>query len=137
MSAFTNDAEKEMSRLILGTGPLVGPMPSGQVWLALHNSDPGETDVPASEVTGAGYTRMEVVSGFTLTQLVDTWGGILNTIVQYPAAQASWGTVTHFTVRRQVSGGQAWFYGAFSAGVAVASGDVFVIPSGSLAVLFD
>lgn len=130
----TNWYEAALLEFSLNGVPLPNA-PSGDVWFALHTSNPGETDAAGTEVSGAGYARAKVTSGFTAGgQSSDFAVTTLNQDVLFPRASGAWGTATHITVRNSATSGQAYYHSALDDSYPIVSGDVFVLPSGSVLI---
>ena len=85
--------------------------------LALFTTDPAE-DGSGTEVSGGSYARETVA--FTIT--ADTAAN--TSAVEFTAATASWGTVTHCAVYDAASGGNMIAYAALDSSIAVGIGDV-------------
>jgi len=99
-------------------------------YIGLFTTDPGETGA-GTEVSGGSYARTAVtmsVSGNTATN---------SAAVEFSAATASWGTITHIGVMDASSGGTMIVHAALDASKAIASGDVFRIPAGDLDITLD
>jgi len=101
-------------------------------YLALFTSDPAE-DASGTEVStsGTAYARQTVafsVSGNLATN---------SAAVEFPTATASFGTVTHIGVFDASTSGNLIAYSALSASKAIATGDVFRVPSGDLDITLD
>jgi hypothetical protein len=99
-------------------------------YIGLFTTDPGETG-SGTEVSGGSYARTAVtltVSGNTATN---------SAAVEFAAATASWGTITHIGVMDASSGGAMIVHAALDASKAIASGDVFRIPAGDLDITLD
>ena len=77
-------------------------------------------------MSGSGYVRKAI----TFTTSGDTTSN--NAAVEFPTATGSWGTVTHVGVFDASTSGNLMVYATLSASKAVASGDVFRVPSGDL-----
>lgn len=101
-------------------------------YLALFTSNPAE-DASGTEVStsGTAYARQTVafsVSGNLATN---------SAAVEFPTATASFGTVTHIGVFDASTSGNLIAYSALSASKAIATGDVFRVPSGDLDITLD
>ncbi len=104
-----------------------GSTVAGSLYLALHTADPGEAGTAATnEISYTGYARRPVPrdsSGFTVSGNSVT----LTANVDFGKMTAgAGGTVTHFSVVKEVSGASVVLYkGAVSPTIVVAAG---VIP---------
>ena len=100
--------------------------PPSTVYLALYTSAPGAGDT-GTEVSGGGYARQAV------TFSPASGGQIVNSAdVVFPAATASWGTITHVGVRDAATGGNLLYYAALSTVKTIAAGDQIKFPAGQL-----
>lgn len=94
-------------------------------YIGLFTTDPGEAG-SGTEVSGGSYARTAVtfsVAGDTASNTAD---------VEFAAATASWGTVTHLAVFDASTGGNIIAYGALSASKAIGTGDIFRVAAGDL-----
>ena len=60
-----------------------------------------------------------------------------NAAIEFPTATASFGTVTHIGVFDASTSGNLIAYSALSASKAIATGDVFRVPTGDLDITLD
>lgn len=97
---------------------------AGSLYLALHTGDPGEAgSATTNEIAYTGYARQAVArsgSGFTVSGASVT----LANNVDFPEMTGgAGGTVTYFSVVKEVSGASVILYsGAVSPSIAVANG---------------
>lgn len=97
---------------------------AGSLYLALHTGDPGEAGTATtSEIAYTGYARQAVArssAGFTVSGSSVT----LTNNVDFPEMTGgAGGTVTYFSVVKEVSGASVILYsGAVSPSISVASG---------------
>jgi len=110
---------------LLGTGSWAAP---AQVYVGLYTSAPSDAG-GGTEVSGGSYARQAV--DFDAAS-----GGATNpdADVEFPAATASWGTVTHVGIFDAITSGNLLMWGALSASKAVGNGDQLVIPAANLDV---
>jgi len=119
-----------------GIGDAGGLQPSaaaGNLFIALHTADPGETgNQSTSEAAYTGYARVSVArsaGGFTVAG-----NQVSNTAtVQFGECTAGSATVTYFSVGVATSGATAILYrGALSASRAISAGITPLFNSGAL-----
>jgi len=126
--SFTNLHETSVLTWSLTTGSVTRPT----AWyVALFTSDPTDTGSAGTEVSGGSYTRTAAtfsVSGDTAT---NTAG------IEFPAATASWGAISHIGIMDASSGGNMLVHAALSTAKTIADGDVFRIPTGDLDITLD
>ena len=120
--SLTNTFETTVLTWLLTNGAATRPT----AWyVALFTTDPGETGA-GTEISGGSYARTAVT--FTVTG--DTASNSAG--VEFPAATANWGTITHIGIMDASSGGNMIIHAALTASKAIADGDVFRIPTGDL-----
>lgn len=96
-------------------------------FLSLHVAAP-----PTGEVAGLNYIRQPVT--FAKTAGPDPSVYRNSALIQFPAAGSEWGTVTHFGIWTDVSGGQLLAYNAVSTAKPIEADDVARWPIGALIV---
>ena len=100
------------------------------VYVGLFTTNPAE-DGSGTEVSGGSYARQSgsfTTSGNTATT---------SAAIEFPTATASWGTITHVGIYDASSAGNLLAYAALTASKAIASGDVFRIPTGDIDITLD
>jgi hypothetical protein len=125
--SFTNFLETEILDHVFAGAAYSAP---GTHYLGLFTSAPGETG-GGTELSGSAYVRKSVAfttSGNTTSN---------NAAIEFPTATGSWGTVTHVGVFDASSSGNLMAYATLSASKAIATGDVFRVPSGDLDITLD
>jgi hypothetical protein len=125
--SFTNFLETEILDHVFAGAAYSAP---GTHYLGLFTSAPGETG-GGTELSGSAYVRKSVAfttSGNTTSN---------NAAIEFPTATGSWGTVTHVGVFDASSSGNLMAYAALSSSKAIATGDVFRVPSGDLDITLD
>lgn len=91
------------------------------VYLALFLSDP-DRDASGQEVTGAGYTRKQLVSA------APALGVLTNEIeVLFPVALDDWGVISHMAIFDAPVGGNLLFFGPWNIVKEIFEGDQFVV----------
>ena len=125
--SFSNHLETEILDHVFGGNAYTAP---GTLYLALHTANPDE-DGSGTEVSGGSYARQAgsfTVSGNTATTTA---------AIEFPTATATWGTITHIGIYDASSAGNLLAYAALTASKAIASGDVFRIPTGDIDITLD
>jgi hypothetical protein len=143
MANLTNTAENRLTDHVIRGEPLSLPAS----WhIGLFTADPGETGV-GTEVSGGSYARVAVARSLTAfsgtqgagTTVASTGSGgrsSNNAAIVFPAATASWGTVTHIGIFDAATGGTMWFYGPLAAPSVINSGSVFEMLANQLGITF-
>lgn len=126
--SFTNAFETD----VLSWGLTADSVTRPTAWyIGLFTSDPTDTGAAGTEVTGGSYAR--IAATFTVTgDTASNSGGI-----EFPAATADWGTVSHIGVFTASSGGTMLVHAALTTAKTIATGDVFRIPTGDLDITLD
>jgi hypothetical protein len=126
--SFTNSFETTTLTWALTTGSVTRPT----TWyVGLFTSDPTETGAAGTEVTGGSYAR----TGVSFTVTGDT--ATNSAAVEFAAATAGWGTITHIGIMDASSGGNMIVHAALSVSRAILDGDVFRIDTGNLDITLD
>ena len=125
--SFSNNAENLLLNWVLTTGTVTRPT----AWyVALFTTDPTDADT-GTEVSGGSYARTAVTFSVTGNAATNTGG------VEFPAATANWGTVSHIGVYDASTSGNLIFHSALTTAKAITDGDVFRIPTGDLDFTLD
>jgi hypothetical protein len=125
--SFSNNAENLLLNWVLTTGSVTRPT----AWyVGLFTDDPTDADT-GTEVSGGSYARTAVTFSVTGNAATNTGG------VEFPAATASWGTVSHIAVYDASTGGNMIFHSALTTAKTITDGDVFRIPTGDLDFTLD
>lgn len=125
--SFSNNAENLLLNWVLTTGSVTRPT----AWyVGLFTSDPTDADT-GTEVSGGSYARTAVTFSVAGNAATNTAG------VEFPAATASWGTVSHLAVYDASTGGNMIFHSALTTAKTITDGDVFRIPTGDLDFTLD
>ena len=125
--SFSNYLETELLDHVFANNAYTSP---SAVYVSLHTANPDE-DASGAEVSGGSYAR--VAGSFTVSGNTAT----TSAAVEFATATASWGTITHVGVWDASSAGNMLAYAALTASKAIASGDVFRIPTGDLDITLD
>ena len=125
--SFSNHAENLVLDWLLTNGTATRPT----AWyVGLFTSDPTDADT-GTEVSGGSYARTAVTFSVTGNAATNT------AAVEFPAATASWGTVSHIAIYDASTSGNMLFHTALDIAKAITDGDVFRIPTGDLDFTLD
>ena len=125
--SFSNNAENLLLSWVLTNGSVTRPT----AWyVGLFTTDPTDADT-GTEVSGGSYARTAVTFSVTGNAATNTGG------VEFPAATADWGTVSHIAVYDASTGGNMIFHSALTTAKSITDGDVFRIPTGDLDFTLD
>jgi len=126
--SFVNAFETTVLQWSLTTDSVTRPT----TWyVGLFTSDPTDTGAAGTEVSGGSYARTAVTFSVTGDTASNT------AAVEFPAATANWGTVSHIGVHDASTGGNMLVHAALSASKVITDGDVFRIPTGDLDITLD
>jgi hypothetical protein len=127
--SLTNAFETSTLKYLLTTDTVTRPT----AWyIGLFTSDPTDTGVAGTEVSGSGYARTAATFSVTGNTASNTAG------IEFPAASGgAWGTVGWIGIMDASSGGNMIIHAALTTAKAIADGDVFRIPTGDLDVTLD
>ena len=145
MSAMTNYLENKLIDQIFRGVAYTFP---GTLYVSLFTAAPSDA-AGGTEVTGGNYGRVSVVAnatnwaatnaaGSTANPSTGTGGTTSNNgVLTFPTPSADWGTITHFGIWDNTSGGNLLFWGALSASKAVFTSDAVSIQISQLQVQID
>lgn len=135
MSALTNYTENQIINHVFRSATFVKPT---GLFVGLINS---VTDIEAgsvTEVTGAGYARVARIPLDANWNATTTNGTTANTAsLQFPAATADWGTVTHFGIWDAATGGNLLIYAPLTAARTITNGTTPSFGAGALTFQVD
>ena len=125
--SFSNTYETNVLKWALNADAVTRPT----AWyVALFTTDPTDADT-GTEVSGGSYARTAVTFSVTGNLATNSAG------VEFPAATASWGTVSHIGVYDASTGGNLIIHSALTTAKAITDGDVFRIPLNDLDFTLD
>lgn len=131
MSAASNFSENLALNWLLTTSAATRPT----AWhIGLFKNTSGqaganlEAGVLTDEISGGSYARQSVA--FTVTNDSAT----NSATITFPAATASWGTVTHIAIMNAASGGNVLFWGPVTVAKTIDTGDTFQITQNNITV---
>jgi hypothetical protein len=120
--SFSDTFETTVLTWVLTDGSATRPT---SWYVALFTDNPTDAGT-GTEITGGSYARTAVT--FTVTG--DTASN--SAAVEFPAATANWGTITHIGVYDASTSGNLIFHSELTASKAITTGDVFRISTGDL-----
>ena len=125
MAEFSDFLENALINAVLRNTAYTSPT---TVYVALFTSDPTDANT-GTEVSGGSYARQSA------TFDAPSNGVTQNTAdIQFPAATASWGTVTHLGLYDASTSGNLLFHTDLDTNKTIDTGDVFKITAGNLTV---
>lgn len=127
MAALTDFAENSILNWLFRNGSATTLPTSWYIALFTAVADGEASSV--TEVSGGSYARTAIARNDT-THWKDpstATQGLVNNVadITFPAATASWGTITHVGVYDASTSGNLFFYGALTASRVVSSGATF------------
>lgn len=106
------------------------------VYVALFTVAPSDSG-GGTEVTGGSYARAAVTNNSTNWPNASGGSKSNGTLIAFPAATASWGTVVAFAIFDASSAGNMLYWGSLTTSVAVASGRTAQFQIGSITITED
>jgi len=101
---------------------------SKTVYLALYTDDPTDADT-GTEISGGSYARQSITFG------APSNGTSTNSAaIEFPAATANWGVITHVGIRDALTSGNLLYHTALDASKTINNGDIFKILTSNLSV---
>lgn len=123
MSAMSDYLENKILDHVLANTTYTSPT---TVYIGLSTGSFAD-DNSGTELTGNGYARQAMAFDAAVSGATDNTSN-----VDFPAATASWGTVSHYGLFDASTGGNLLIHGAFTASKAIGTGDVLRIAAGEL-----
>ncbi len=134
MAAMTDYLENSLRAHCFRTASFAKPTVLAVALFTAAPTDAGG----GTEVTGGAYARVNrapLDANWTAASATD---GLTDNaaVITFPAATASWGTVTHFAIFDALTAGNMLIWGALTASKTVGAGDTFSFNAGDLDVVF-
>jgi len=136
MGSFSNDLENKLLDHVLGGGDYsrLATVYVGLWTSALSDSSTGSS---AGEVSGGSYGRVAVPNNATNWPAASNGAKANGTVIAFPSATGSWGTVTYFAILSAASAGTIIGWAALSQSKAIGSGDTASFAIGDLDITLD
>ena len=137
MASFSDYSENKVLNYLLRGNAFAVP----KLYLALFTSSNGlEANTPLTQTevatSGTGYARVAIPSYTAFSDAAS--GSSSNTVtVEFPVAQADWGTITHGALMDAATGGNVIWWSALSAPRVVYSGDTIRFAPATTVVTLD
>ena len=125
MSAMSDYLENAFLDHFTGTTSTTAP---SAVYLGLSTASMNDDD-SGTELSGSGYARQAITFGSSSSGTITS-----NAAVEFPAATASWGSVSHWAIYDASSAGNQLFHGSFATAKPIATGDILKVASGDLSI---
>jgi hypothetical protein len=109
-------------------------------WVALSTTTPTDTGTNFTEPSGNGYARVSKTNdtaAWSAATAADPTVKANLSVITFPAATGSWGTVTHVGLFTVASGGTPVDWAALSASQAISSGTTASFAAGALTTSLD
>lgn len=129
MPGFSDYVEAAVLNHLFGTTTF--SKPSGR-YVALFTAAPSDSG-GGTEVSGGSYARQSV----TLTISGTTTSATNSSVITFPDATSTWGTITHFAIFDAVTSGNMLTWGALASSRSISTDDSMIIRAGSLTVTLD
>lgn len=109
--------------------------PAATHYIALSTTLPTNTGTNVTEPSGNAYARVAVTNNATNWPAASGRNKSNGTVIQFPTASGSWGTITHFAIYTASSGGTFVGWGALTSSQAVTTGGTPDFQPGDLDIL--
>ena len=126
--SFSNFLEYELLDHLFNIGSYAAPA----TYVGLSTADPGEDAAGLAEPAGGSYARVQITTWGRTASEVDT-----DSLVSFPAATASWGTITHAAIFDALTAGNMLLSFALDSSKSVDSGDTARFAAGELNITLD
>ena len=126
----TNYFEEAILKLMRGTA-ITAP---STMYLALFQSNPGETGTAGTEANYTGYTRKPITFTAPYAQTTGSTTYVLEKAadISFAEATASGNTITHVAVMDALTGGNMWLYGVLDTSLVIQNGVTPTFRAGNL-----
>ena len=140
MSAMSNYLEDALVNFVLRNNPDTFTSPGTTVYVGLieyYDAAVVEAGTLTQEVTGNGYTRIQVDGGTTGGWAAASNGATQNNdAITFPTATGDWNGISGVIISNHATAGNVLLHGALTTARDVKSGDVFKFNAGDLDVTF-
>ena len=136
MGSFSDDLEDKVLDHVFG-GSDYSRLATVHVGLwtsALSDSDGGSA---AGEVSGGSYARVAVTNNATNWPAASGGAKANGTVITFPTATGSWGTVTYFAILSAATAGDILGWAILTQSKAIGSGDTASFAVGDLDITLD
>lgn len=131
MGSFSNYAENKILDHIVGKTSYTMPT----AYIALSTADPTDAGTGLTEPVGGAYAR-KATTGADWAAAAS--GATSNaTVLSFPQATGSWGTITHFALMDAATAGNMIGHGALTASKVISTGDTATFSIGDLDITLD
>lgn len=122
---FTNYLDQKLVELIFSDTAYTIP---ATLYVALSTTTPTQAGASFTEPSGNAYARVAVTNNSTnfvaaASQPATGYEMENGTVITFPAATGSWGTVTYFGIFDAATAGNLLAYGALTTSQTISSGD--------------
>lgn len=133
---YTDYLDGALNKLVFGDVAFTVP---ATLYVALSTSTPTQTGSGVTEPSTGAYARVSVANNTTnfvaaSTQPANGQEQTNGAAITFPAATASWGTITYFGIYDAASAGNLLCFGALTTAQTIASGDTASFAAGSLTI---
>lgn len=130
MSDFTDYSEIEI-RDWMSQGTNVDAAP-GNIYVALHTSDPGDSPSGSTEVGAGDYSRVSTTAGTDWDTTLNPTGFDNTNTISFGQATSDWGTISHVSLWDAATGGNCLAAYALDSSVTINTDDTLEFNAGQL-----
>ena len=109
--------------------------PEGTIYVGLSTTTPTNTGTSVTEPSGNNYARVAVTNNATNFPAASSRAKANGTVIQFPTASGSWGTLTHFVLYDASTSGNFLGWGELTAPITVTTGGTPDFPIGDLDIV--
>lgn len=133
MSAFSDFLENEILDHILGGADYARP---ANLFFALYTAGPTDAG-GGTQVSGSNYARVSVTNNATNFPAATAGQKKNGSVITFPTASGTWGTVTHVGIFDASSGGNLLMHAALASSKLIENGDTPSWPIDALTFSLD
>jgi hypothetical protein len=133
MGSFSDFLELELLDHIFGAAAYTAP---ATLYVGLFTATPSDAG-GGTEVATGSYARVAVTNNAANFPAAAAGSKSNGTVITFPMATASWGTITSFGIFTAATAGTLLAWGALTTSRAVANLDVLYFPVGQLVITLD
>lgn len=126
--SFSDYLENKILNHLFGKSAYTAPT----IHVGLSTADPGDDGATLAEPSGNGYARVQTSASDWNTATTGTTTNAED--IEFPEAEGSWGTITHWAIFDAQSNGHILGSGAVSPSQAVVAGNTPRLKAGSASI---
>lgn len=129
--SFADYLENKLLDLVFGAVAFSAPTP---VFVGLSTTTITDAGGNITEPSGNGYARVSLTNNATNWPAASAGSKANGTVITFPAATGSWGTITDWFISDAASAGNILVYGTLTTAKAFGSGDTASFAVGDIVI---